>query len=197
MKRLIQLIIILIIILSFYLIFKNYLIIDEDEKVVKNNLHNLNNFEEITKNDNDENLIKNLEYEINLDQNQKYILTAEKSNVSNLDGTEIIYMENVKAIFFDENDNEMIITSDTGMFNGTSYDSEFSNNVKINYDNHEIIAEKMNLNFSKKIINIYENVLYFNADLSLVADIVSINLITKKTDIYMNNNKKKVLINAN
>ena len=61
MKRLIQLIIILIIILSFYLIFKNYLIIDEDEKVVKNNLHNLNNFEEITKNDNDENLIKNLE----------------------------------------------------------------------------------------------------------------------------------------
>jgi lipopolysaccharide export system protein LptA len=196
-KRLIQLIIILIIILSFYLIFKNYLIIDEDEKVVKNNLHNLNNFEEITKKDNDENLIKNLEYEINLDQNQKYILTAEKSNVSNLDGTEIIYMENVKAIFFDENDNEMIITSDTGMFNGTSYDSEFSNNVKINYDNHEITAEKMNLNFSKKIINIYENVLYFNADLSLVADIVSINLITKKTDIYMNNNKKKVLINAN
>jgi lipopolysaccharide assembly outer membrane protein LptD (OstA) len=91
----------------------------------------------------------------------------------------------------------MIITSDTGMFNGTSYDSEFSNNVKINYDNHEITAEKMNLNFSKKIINIYENVLYFNADLSLVADIVSINLITKKTDIYMNNNKKKVLINAN
>jgi hypothetical protein len=179
-KRLIQLIIILIIILSFYLIFKNYLIIDEDEKVVKNNLHNLNNFEEITKKDNDENLIKNLEYEINLDQNQKYILTAEKSNVSNLDGTEIIYMENVKAIFFDENDNEMIITSDTGMFNGTSYDSEFSNNVKINYDNHEITAEKMNLNFSKKIINIYENVLYFNADLSLVADIVSINLITKK-----------------
>ena len=52
-------------------------------------------------------------------------------------------------------------------------------------------------NFAKKIINIYENVLYFNADLSLVADIVSINLITKKTDIYMNNNKKKVLINTN
>ena len=197
MKRLIQLIIILIIILSFYLIFKNYLIIDEDKKDVKNNLHNLNNFEEITKNDNDENLIKNLKYEINIDQNQKYILTAKKSNVSNLDSTEIIYMENVKAIFFDENDNEMIITSDTGMFNGTSYDSEFSNNVKINYDNHKITAEKMNLNFAKKIINIYENVLYFNADLSLVADIVSINLITKKTDIYMNNNKKKVLINAN
>ena len=197
MKRLIQLIIILIIILSFYLIFKNYLIIDEDKKDVKNNLHNLNNFEEITKNDNDENLIKNLKYEINIDQNQKYILTAKKSNVSNLDSTEIIYMENVKAIFFDENDNEMIITSDTGMFNGTSYDSEFSNNVKINYDNHKITAEKMNLNFAKKIINIYENVLYFNDDLSLVADIVSINLITKKTDIYMNNNKKKVLINAN
>ena len=197
MKRLIQLVIILIIILSFYLILKNYLIIDEDKKVLKNNLDDLNNFEEITKNDNSENLIKNLKYEINLDQNQKYILTAKKSNVSNLDGTEIIYMENVKAIFFDENDNEMIITSDIGMFNGTSYDSEFSNNVKINYDNHEIIAEKMNLNFAKKIINIYENVLYFNTDLSLVADIVTINLITKKTDIYMNNNKKKVLINAN
>jgi len=193
-KRSIQLIIILIIILSFYLIFKNYLIFNEDKKVVKNSLKNL---EEITKNDNDENLIKNLKYEINIDQNQKYVLTATKSSVSNLNGAEIIYMENVKAIFFDENDNKMIVTSDNGIFNGSSYDSEFNSNVKINYDNHEILAEKMNLNFAKKIINIYENVLYFNADLSLVADIVSINLITKKTDIYMNNNKKKVLINTN
>jgi hypothetical protein len=179
-KRSIQLIIILIIILSFYLIFKNYLIFDEDKKVVKNSFNNL---EEITKNDNDENLIKNLKYEINIDQNQKYVLTAKKSSVSNLDGAEIIYMEKVKAIFFDENDNQMIVTSDNGIFNGSSYDSEFNSNVKINYDNHEILAEKMNLNFAKKIINIYENVLYFYADLSLVADIVSINLITKKTDI--------------
>jgi hypothetical protein len=193
-KRSIQLIIILIIILSFYLIFKNYLIFDEDKKVVKNSFNNL---EEITKNDNNENLIKNLKYEINIDQNQKYVLTATKSSVSNLDGAEIIYMEKVKAIFFDENDNQMIVTSDNGIFNGSSYDSEFSSNVKINYDNHEILAEKMDLNFTKKILNIYENVLYFNADLSLVADIVSINLITKKTDIYMNNNKKKVLINTN
>ena len=194
MKRSIQLIIILIIILSFYLIFKNYLIFNEDKKVLKNSINNL---EEITKNDNDENLIKNLKYEINIDQNQKYVLTATKSSVSNLDGAEIIYMEKVKAIFFDENDNQMIVTSDNGIFNSSSYNSEFSSNVKINYDNHEIVAEKMNLNFAKKIINIYENVLYFNGNLSLAADIVSINLITKKTDIYMNNNKKKVLINAN
>ena len=194
MQRSIQLIIILIIIISFYLIFKNYFIIDEDKKILKNNL---SNSEEITKNNNDENLIKNLKYEINLDQNQKYILTAANSSVSNLDGAEIIYMEKVKAIFFDENDNQMIVTSDNGIFNGSSYDSEFNSNVKINYDNHEILAEKMNLNFAKKIINIYENVLYFNADLSLAADIVSINLITKKTDIYMNDNKKKILINAN
>jgi len=192
-KRSIQLIIILIIILSFYLIFKNYLIFDEDKKVVKNSFNNL---EEITKNDNDENLIKNLKYEINIDQNQKYVLTAKKSSVSNLDGAEIIYMEKVKAIFFDENDNQMIVTSDNGIFNGSSYDSEFNSNVKINYDNHEILAEKMNLNFAKKIIKIYKDVIYFNTDLSLVADIISINLVTNKTDIYMNNNKK-VLINKN
>jgi len=193
-KRSIQLIIILIIILSFYLIFKNYLIFNEDKKVLKNSINNL---EEITKNDNDENLIKNLKYEINIDQNQKYVLTATKGSVSNLDNTEIIYMEKVKAIFFDKKGNQMIVTSDTGMFNSSTYDSEFSNNIKINYDNHQIVAEKMNLNFAKKIINIYENVLYFNADLSLAADNVSINLITKKTDIYMNNNKKKVLIITN
>jgi len=193
-QRSIQLIIILIIIISFYLIFKNYFIIDEDKKILKNNL---SNSEEITKNNNDENLIKNLKYEINLDQNQKYILTAANSSVSNLDGAEIIYMEKVKAIFFDEDDYQMIVTSDIGMFNGSNYNSEFSNNVKINFDNHEIRAEKMDLSFAKKIINIYENVLYSNGNLNLTADIVSINLITKKTDIYMNNNKKKVLIITN
>jgi len=193
-QRSIQLIIILIIIISFYLIFKNYFIIDEDKKILKNNL---SNSEEITKNNNDENLIKNLKYEINLDQNQKYILTAANSSVSNLDGAEIIYMEKVKAIFFDEDNNQLIVTSDTGMLNSSNYNSEFSNNVKINFDNHEIRAEKMNLSFAKKIINIYENVLYSNANLNLAADIVSNNLITKKTDIYMNNDKKKVLINTN
>ena len=141
-------------------------------------------------------MIKNLRYEINLNQNQKYILTAKKSNISNLDDTEIVYMEKVKAIFFDKKGNQMIVTSDTGMFNSSTYDSEFSNNIKINYDNHEIVAEKMNLNFAKKIIKIYKDVIYFNTDLSLVADIISINLVTNKTDIYMNNNKK-VLINKN
>jgi hypothetical protein len=193
-KRLIQLVIILIIILSFYLLFKNYLLTDENEKVIKNELDNL---EVITKNDNDKNLIKNLKYEINLYQNQKYILTAMKSNVTNQDGAEIILMEKVKAIYFDKNDNQMIITSDNGMFNSSSYNSDFSNNVKIQYDNHEIVAKKMNLNFTKKIINIYEDVVYFNADLSLEADIVLIDLITKKTDIFMKDNDKKVLINAN
>jgi hypothetical protein len=193
-KRLIQLVIILIIILSFYLLFKNYLLTDKNEKVIKNELDNL---EVITKNDNDKNLIKNLKYEINLYQNQKYILTAMKSNVTNQDGAEIILMEKVKAIYFDKNDNQMIITSDNGMFNSSSYNSDFSNNVKIQYDNHEIVAKKMNLNFTKKIINIYEDVVYFNADLSLEADIVLIDLITKKTDIFMKDNDKKVLINAN
>ena len=193
MKKLIQLFIILTIIISFYLIFKNYLINDQNKEVTKSNLDNSGKIDKI---DDGDNLIKNLRYEINLNQNQKYILTAKKSNISNLDDTEIVYMEKVKAIFFDKKGNQMIVTSDTGMFNSSTYDSEFSNNIKINYDNHEIVAEKMNLNFAKKIIKIYEDVIYFNTDLSLVADIISINLVTNKTDIYMNNNKK-VLINKN
>jgi len=192
-KKLIQLFIILTIIISFYLIFKNYLINDQNKEVTKSNLDNSGKIDKI---DDGDNLIKNLRYEINLNQNQKYILTAKKSNISNLDDTEIVYMEKVKAIFFDKKGNQMIVTSDTGMFNSSTYDSEFSNNIKINYDNHEIVAEKMNLNFAKKIIKIYEDVIYFNTDLSLVADIISINLVTNKTDIYMNNNKK-VLINKN
>ena len=193
MKKLIQLFIILTIIISFYLIFKNYLINDQNKEVTKSNLDNSGKIDKI---DDGDNLIKNLRYEINLNQNQKYILTAKKSNISNLDDTEIVYMEKVKAIFFDKKGNQMIVTSDTGMFNSSTYDSEFSNNIKINYDNHEIVAEKMNLNFAKKIIKIYKDVIYFNTDLSLVADIISINLVTNKTDIYMNNNKK-VLINKN
>jgi hypothetical protein len=192
-KKLIQLFIILTIIISFYLIFKNYLINDQNKEVTKSNLDNSGKIDKI---DDGDNLIKNLRYEINLNQNQKYILTAKKSNISNLDDTEIVYMEKVKAIFFDKKGNQMIVTSDTGMFNSSTYDSEFSNNIKINYDNHEIVAEKMNLNFAKKIIKIYKDVIYFNTDLSLVADIISINLVTNKTDIFMNNNKK-VLINKN
>ena len=167
---------------------------DENKKIIKNSLNNSN--EIINDNDN-KNLIKNLKYEINFNKNQKYILSAEESNVEEEDGIEVIYMQKVKAIFYDENNNQMIITSNTGVFNSLSYDSKFDGNVKINYDNHKVVADIMELNFIKKIIKISENVIYSNANLILEADIVSIDLITKKTEIFMKNNSKKVMIKTN
>ena len=50
----------------------------------------------------------------------------------------------------------------------------------------------MDLNFEDSSILIYENVEYEGLQGSVKADNVKINLITKKIEIYMDNNKEKV-----
>ncbi len=52
---------------------------------------------------NDENnLIKNLKYEIKFDNNTQYIITAELSEITYDEGVEIVKMQKVKANFIDE-----------------------------------------------------------------------------------------------
>ena len=52
--------------------------------------------------ENKKNLIQNLKYEVNFENNKKYKITAKESEIIEKDGVEIVYMKNVIAIFKDE-----------------------------------------------------------------------------------------------
>tara|TARA_B100000575_G_scaffold285831_1_gene281679 strand:+ start:801 stop:1307 length:507 start_codon:yes stop_codon:yes gene_type:complete len=155
---------------------------------------------EITENssdlESDNNLIKNLEYNVTFDNNTQYRITAELSELKYLNEIEIVEMQFVTAIFSDKNGIPLIITSQNAAYNNANYNTEFSNNVKVIYLNNVLLSEKLNINFNENIIKIYENVVYEGIQGTIKADNVILNLIDKDMEIFMKNDKGKIEITS-
>jgi len=146
---------------------------------------------------NENNLIKNLKYEVNLDQDNQYIITSELSELTYVNDIEIVKMQKVTALILDSNKIPLIINSDFAEYNNFNYNTEFRNNVLIEYMNNKIYSDKLDLNIEDNIIKIFENVRYIGAQGTIKSDNIKINLITKKIDVYMDNEKNKVEVNKN
>ena len=143
------------------------------------------------------NLIKNLKYEITLNQNNDYIIKADLSEIVYKDNTEIIKMYKVEALLIDKDNNTILITSDEATYNNSNYYTNFKNNVEIKYADNIIFAENMILNFENNLISVTDNVKYIGSDGAMNADNIEMNLITKKISIFMNNINENVEITAN
>jgi LPS export ABC transporter protein LptC len=186
MKKIIQLVLFLLLITIALLFYKTYFsenkenvkILDEDQDQVSVETQN--------------NLIKNLRYDVRLDENKQYIITAESSELSYEDDVEVVKMQKVIGIFVDETNIPITITSDYAIYNNSTYDTNFYENVKVEYIDNIILSDKLDLNFDKNIVTIYDNVLYEGFQGTIKADNVIINLITKNIEIYMNNKTNKV-----
>ena len=64
----------------------------------------------------------------------------------------------------------------------------------INYLDKKITSEYLDFSIKRDSMIISRNVIYTNLENMLEADVVEINITTKDTKIYMNNNNKKVII---
>ena len=186
MKKIIQLflsLILLIILISFYLFY-----FKTDKKEVSEVL-----IEEKNQSvENTNNLIKNLRYNVNFDDNTQYMITSDLSELTYENDMEIVKMQKVKAILTDENNLKLFITSNNAIYNNSNYSTNFSNNIKIEYVDNIIYAEKLDLNFDENIVEIYDNVVYQGLKGEIKADKITINLITKSVAINMKNFDKKV-----
>ena len=191
MKKLIQLFIFLILILislSFYINFiKKDKSLDLKEIELKENSSLL---------ESDNNLIKNLEYNVTFDNNTKYTITAEFSELRYEDNIEIVEMQFVTAIFNDKDGIPLIVTSKNASYNNSNYNTKFSNNVKVIYLSNILLSEKLDINFSENIVKIYENVVYEGLQGTVKADNVKLNLASKNMEIFMQNNNKKIEIST-
>ena len=187
MKRVIQLVLFLILILISIIVYLVYF--SENEKVqIKTNIIKSDQSSNQTKN----NVIKNLKYEVTFDQNSQYIITADLSEITYDNNVELVTMQKVIAIFIDKNNIPLIITSDKAIYNNSNYNTNFSENIQIEYMDNTILADYMDLDFSNDIIKIYENITYKGNQGTIKTDNIMIDLITKKIDIYMTNKKDNV-----
>jgi hypothetical protein len=188
MKRIIQLILFLTLILISFIFHKLYF--QETNKInIQTNIFT-NESSASTSN----NLIKDLKYEVKLDNNNEYILTAEFGEIVYEDDAEKVKMQNVVGILIDQNNIPITIKSANAVYDNSSYATNFSENVKIEYLDNKIFADKVDLDFKNNIIIVYDNVKYYRIDGNMKADSIIINLITKKIDVNMKNKKDNIKI---
>ena len=188
MKRVIQLILFsLLIIIS--IIFYNIYFVEKEKPKVEIIIE-----EEQSTNNSENNLIKNLKYEVKLDQDNQYIITSDLSEITYENNIEIVKMQNVVAIFLDQTNIPLIVTSDQAIYNNSNHNTKFNSNVKIEYLNNLILSDNMDLDFKNDLITINENVEYSGIQGTINADNIKIDLITKKIEIYMDDTNDNVEI---
>ena len=198
MNRIIQLILFSILIIIIYVFYNKYF--KENHKAVTDNTLSITS-SQIQKEDNltnqkENNIIKNLKYEISIRENNDYQTMSELSELTYKDGAELIMMTKVTATLTDENNNSIIITSDKAIYNNTNYNTSFEDNIKIKYLNNIILADNMFLDFKENFISVKNNVKYNGSLGNLEADNIKINLITKKIDVFMNNANENIVITS-
>ena len=191
MKKTIQLVIFLFLIFTIFVFYKTYFTEVKNAKIEINQKDQINSDKEM-KSEEGNNLIKNLKYNVTFDDKTEYIINSDFSELSYQDNVEMIKMKNVKAIFIEKSIFPVTITANNALYNNSTYDTYFSENVEINYMDNIIFSNKIDLNFKENIILIYEDVRYEGEQGSIKSDNIKINLITKKIQIYMNNEDKKV-----
>ena len=179
MKRVIQLILFSLLIIISIIFYKIYFVEKEQPKV------EIDIQEEQQVPNTENNLIKNLKYEVKLDQDNQYIITSDLSEITYENNFEVVKMQNVTAIFIDQSNIPIIVTSDHAIYNNSNYNTKFYDNVRIEYLNNFILSDNMDLDFNNNLITINENVEYNGIQGTIIADNVKIDLITKKIEIYM------------
>ena len=142
-----------------------------------------------------ESMIEDLKYFSIDKQGNEYKIEAKKGNIDK-SNPDIIYLENVEAIIQLQESNVILIRSKFAKYNTKNYDTLFNEAVSVNYNEHSLKSEFLDLSFEKNLVSIYDDVRYLSGISSLSADKAEIDILNKKTKIFMNDPNQKVLINS-
>jgi len=190
MKKVIKLILFLLLIIISIIFYKIYLSENTKSKV------EVNISEEGQTTNPENNLIKNLKYEVKLNNNNQYVITSDLSEITYKNGNEVVKMQKVIALLLNKKNIPLTITSERAIYNNFNYNTKFSQNVRVEYLNNIILSDKLEFDYNNSLITIYENVEYDGIQGNIIADNIKINLFTKKIEIYMSNINDNVEVTA-
>ncbi len=164
-KKRIQIIQIVLFILGILIIYFTYYN-KETKNIQQSNTKIINE----SKSDNeDEDVFFNIEY-TGLDLNgNRYILKSKEARLDE-QKSEIVYMKDVSAIFYFKDNTILYVWSDIGTYNNRNFDMKFDTNVRAEYMNSKLFAEKAHYSNSENFLSIYENVRIKDIRGNLIAD---------------------------
>ena len=192
MKKIIQLLIFVIVLISIFIFYRLYFYDEASIKSKKNT-----QIEQASSDKINNNTIENLKYNINLNEENSYSISSLSSEIKYKNNNEIVNMTKVEAIFLGKDKQAVKIISDFAVYNKLDNQTFFEKNVIIRYQSHSIFSDKMLINLKNDTANIYDSVKYEGPNIELKADQINLNLITKKIDIYMDDNLDNVEIELN
>jgi hypothetical protein len=151
----------------------------------------------ITDTDNSESLegttIKEILYESYDNEGNKFIIKSKSGTFDKKKENEI-NMVNVEAQINLTNGTFISLVSDTARYNSFNSNTKFINNVKLVYLNHKINSDNIDVIFTESKLEAYNNLIYRNSDINLLADKVELDLLTKNTKIFMFDNSSVKII---
>ena len=152
----------------------------DGENLVENN-------KETTIDSKKSNTFKNVEYKGLYNTNTPFTVKSEVAHILKSD-PDLINMTFMKAIIEMNDGRTIIITSDRGKYNKSTYDSYFEGNVKLTDGKTIVLSENLDLLASEDYAYIYNDVSITNENGFLIADKIDYNFETEKYNISMFNN---------
>ena len=141
-----------------------------------------------------ESLIEDLKYLSTDKEGNEYKIEAKKGNIDK-SNPDLIYLESVEATILLKDSDLILIKSKFAKYNTKNFNTLFNNSVSVKYGEHIMSSEFLDLSFENNLVSIYDNVRYVSGISSLRADKAEIDIINKKTKIFMESPNKKVEIN--
>ena len=132
------------------------------------------------KKDTSGNIVKDIIYEFRDEKGNVYTIKSEYGEFNDTD-SDIILMTNVEAIIKLNDGTSMTLRSLNARYNIINYDTNFFNKVIMSYLDHKVNADNIDVYFKDSKLEAFNNLVYRNLDLSLIADKVEINLIEKSS----------------
>lgn len=142
----------------------------------------------------DQNLIKDLSYFSKDMLGNEYIIKA-KTGTADIENPNLINLRNVNAKIKFDKENEIIVTSQEAIYNNITYDTKFSGEVLITFENQLVTCDFMEAKLSENIAIISGNIYYKNYSSEIFADKIEFNLLDRSSKISMFNENEKIKIN--
>jgi len=157
----------------------------------KNKKSNLK--EEINKKPEINNIVKDIEY-LTTDKNgNKYKILA-TSGRTNSENKNILDLDNVRGIITSNERSTIYIISDFAEYNSFNLNSNFYQNVEINYEDKKITSDYFDVDMKTNIAIAYNNVVVTDPHSIMKAGKIILNIETKNININPENEEKKVTL---
>ena len=139
------------------------------------------------------NTVKDILYESIDSEGNNYVINSDFGTFSDRNQEEIL-MTNVTAKIIFKNGNQVDLKSNRAKYNTVNSNTNFFDNVYLKFLNHSINSDNIDVLFTDSKLEAYNNLVYRNSDVNLMADKMELDLLTKNSKIFMFDNSRVKII---